>query len=81
MAVAALYVVLHIHLRVTQDPREPPAIETGIPYITPILGMMDNKYFLKLKYALPCYGPSNLGNRRRRRFQQADLRVACTDKH
>ncbi|KAF1948639.1 cytochrome P450 [Byssothecium circinans] len=46
---AILYVVARIRLQVTQDPREPPLVECDIPYITPLLKLTDNKYFLKLR--------------------------------
>jgi hypothetical protein len=47
--VATVYVALRVYLRVTQHLREPPLIEFAIPFITPLLGFMNNRYFLKLR--------------------------------
>jgi hypothetical protein len=38
--VAAAYVFLSALLRFTQDSKEPPAIETSIPFISPLLGLI-----------------------------------------
>jgi hypothetical protein len=50
-SVAATYVFLSALLRLTQDSKEPPAIETSIPFLSPlhgvILGMQ--KFTVKLR--------------------------------
>ena len=38
-AAMVLYLSLHLVLNITQDKREPPAIATSIPFLSPILGM------------------------------------------
>lgn len=38
-----VYVLLRALLRLTQDSREPPVVETTIPFISPILGMGSKK--------------------------------------
>ncbi|OAG00101.1 cytochrome P450 [Paraphaeosphaeria sporulosa] len=48
-AVAVVYIALQWQLRATQDPREPPAIETSIPYITPAIGLSKHTYFADLR--------------------------------
>ncbi|KAF2260683.1 cytochrome P450 [Lojkania enalia] len=54
-----LYFVLRQLLLLTQDAREPPAIATTIPFITPIIGMarFKSKYTVQLrdKHHLPIY--------------------------
>ncbi|KAF2680756.1 cytochrome P450 [Lentithecium fluviatile CBS 122367] len=49
----ALYVALRIYLGVTQDPREPPMVENGVPFVTAFLGLRDNGYFLRLRARYP----------------------------
>jgi hypothetical protein len=39
-SVTAAYVFFSALLRVTQDSKEPPAIETSIPFISPLLGLI-----------------------------------------
>jgi hypothetical protein len=48
---STVYLALHLRLHLTQDSREPRMIETAIPYFTPVFGLRDNKYFVKLRYA------------------------------
>ncbi|KAM7184866.1 Cytochrome P450 [Rhypophila sp. PSN 637] len=36
----AVWLFLHALLRVTQDPREPPALSTTIPFLGPVIGMI-----------------------------------------
>lgn len=45
------YVFLRVLLHFTQDAREPPAIESGIPFISPIIGMIRQKsgYYIRLR--------------------------------
>jgi len=56
---AATYVFLSALLHFTQDSKEPSAIETSIPFMSPLLGFLPGmqKYFMKLrdKYNLPIY--------------------------
>jgi hypothetical protein len=49
---ATVYLVLRALLHVLHDEREPPAVETAIPFITPLIGMMreKNKYHIRLRY-------------------------------
>ncbi|KAJ8070583.1 hypothetical protein OCU04_000956 [Sclerotinia nivalis] len=58
-SLAASYVFLLALLRLTQDSKEPPAIENSIPFLTPLLGSISGmqKYAVKLrdKYGLPIY--------------------------
>jgi hypothetical protein len=49
IALATAYVALHAYLCATQHPREPQLIETSIPFLTPLVRLMDNRYFLKLR--------------------------------
>ncbi|TAQ91216.1 hypothetical protein B7494_g441 [Chlorociboria aeruginascens] len=57
--VAASYVFFSSLLRFTQDSKEPPVIETSIPFISPLLGLIfgTQKYTVRLrdKYGLPMY--------------------------
>ncbi|KAK8004850.1 hypothetical protein PG990_010887 [Apiospora arundinis] len=57
--VGLIYVFLRIFLNFTQDAREPPAIEMGLPYIGPLIGMIREKsrFHLRLRdqYRLPIY--------------------------
>jgi hypothetical protein len=52
VAVAA-YAFLQCLLKYTQDAREPPALATSIPFISPIIGMMrkKTKFYIQLRYA------------------------------
>ncbi|KAI1410223.1 cytochrome P450 [Hypoxylon sp. FL1857] len=58
-SLGAAYAFLSALLRFTQDPKEPPVIETSIPFITPLLGFLSGMpmFFVKLrdKYDLPIY--------------------------
>lgn len=49
--VAATYVFLSACLRLTQDPKEPPAIETSIPFLSPLYGVIlgMQKFTVKLR--------------------------------
>ncbi|CAN8104370.1 unnamed protein product [Discula destructiva] len=53
------YVFLRGLLQFTQDKKEPPAIETRIPFLTPIIGMFKEKsrYYVRLRdtHRLPIY--------------------------
>lgn len=52
-AVAAIYVSLRLLLHYTQDPREPPSIETLIPFASPVIGLSRKKahYYVMLRYS------------------------------
>ena len=52
VVLAVIYIALQFHLRSTQDPREPPVIETRLPYITPVLGLSKHTYFDYLRYKI-----------------------------
>ena len=54
----ATYVFLSALLRFTQDPMEPPAIETSIPFISPLLGMLSGmqSYVVKMRSVIQRYG-------------------------
>ncbi|KAI1868481.1 uncharacterized protein JN550_006397 [Neoarthrinium moseri] len=58
-AIATTYLFLRLLLRLTQDASEPPAIETGIPFLSPLIGMIREKsrfhVRLRNKYGLPIY--------------------------
>lgn len=63
-AIAAFaYLFLRLLITWTQDVREPPAIETGLPFIGPLVGMIREKSRLhvRLRYAAPNSPP--LGSR------------------
>lgn len=49
--IAATYVFLSALLHFTQDSKEPSAIETSIPFMSPLLGLLPGmqKYFVKLR--------------------------------
>ncbi|KAI0451597.1 cytochrome P450 [Xylaria acuta] len=55
----ATYLFFRFLLRLTQDPKEPPTIETELPFLAPVLGMIRKKsqYYVLLrdKYRLPIY--------------------------
>ncbi|KAI0880050.1 cytochrome P450 [Annulohypoxylon maeteangense] len=57
--IAATYLFLRFLLYLTQDAREPPAIETEIPFFGPLIGMFREKshFYLRLRdtYKLPIY--------------------------
>ncbi|OTB18120.1 hypothetical protein K445DRAFT_314939 [Daldinia sp. EC12] len=57
--VVATYFFLLFLLHLTQDAKEPPAIETGIPFLSPLFGMFREKsrFYLRLRdtYKLPIY--------------------------
>lgn len=46
-----LYVFLRLLLHATQDPNEPPTIETAIPFLAPVIGMVREKsrYYPRLR--------------------------------
>lgn len=45
------YIFLRIVLHLTQDVREPPAIEKAIPFLSPMIGMIREKsrYYVRLR--------------------------------
>lgn len=49
--IVGVYVVLRFLLHFTQHAKEPPAIETGIPFLTPMIGMIreKSKYYIRLR--------------------------------
>lgn len=49
--ILATYLFLRFLLHVTQDAREPPTIVTGIPFLSPLIGMMREKsrFYLRLR--------------------------------
>jgi hypothetical protein len=52
VAVATIfYLSLHLILQITQENREPPAIATSIPFLSPILGMSRKKsrFYVELR--------------------------------
>jgi hypothetical protein len=51
-ACAAVYVSLRLLLHYTQDPREPRPLETLVPFVSPVIGMMRKKtnYYVMLRY-------------------------------
>ena len=51
VGLAAVYVLLHVYLRATQDRREPPPVDTTIPFITPAIGLSKNTYVKDLGHA------------------------------
>lgn len=55
----ATYVFLRVLLQQTQDPKEPPAILTEIPFFGPLSGMLREKarFYIRLRYV---YSPSAL---------------------
>jgi hypothetical protein len=48
----AVYVSLRLLLHYTQDPREPRPLETLVPFVSPVIGMMRKKtnYYVTLRY-------------------------------
>lgn len=58
-SIAATYLFLRFLLRLTQDRNEPPAILTGLPFISPLIGMATEKtgFHTRLRntYKLPIY--------------------------
>lgn len=48
----ATYLFLRFLLHVTQDAREPPTILTGIPFFSPVIGMIREKsrFYLRLRF-------------------------------
>ncbi|KAM7218873.1 Cytochrome P450 [Rhypophila decipiens] len=56
---AAAWLFLHALLRVTQDPREPPALSTTIPFLGPVIGMIREgpRFHLRMRnqFGLPIY--------------------------
>ena len=49
---AATYIFLWLLLRLTQDAREPPAILTGLPFISPVIrmGRERQKFYARLRF-------------------------------
>lgn len=56
---AATYVFLFALLSFTQDPMEPPAIETSVPFINPLLGLLSGmqSYAVKMRSVIPMRSP------------------------
>ncbi|KAI0184116.1 cytochrome P450 [Xylaria flabelliformis] len=58
-SIASLYLFLRILLSFTQDAQEPPAIETSVPFLGPLIGLLRGKsrYYVALrdKFHLPMY--------------------------
>lgn len=54
-SIAATYLFLRFLLRLTQDRNEPPAILTGLPFISPLIGMATEKtgFHTRLRYVSP----------------------------
>jgi hypothetical protein len=50
VGLVTIYVALHIYVRITHDPREPHMIENKIPFLTPLIGLLNNQYFVKIRY-------------------------------
>jgi hypothetical protein len=50
-AATIFYLFLHLILQITQEKREPPAIATAIPFLSPILGMLrkKSKFYVELR--------------------------------
>lgn len=48
----ATYFFLRFLLHLTQDAKEPPAIVTGIPFVSPLIGMAREKsgFYTRLRY-------------------------------
>ncbi|KAF2192964.1 hypothetical protein K469DRAFT_652702, partial [Zopfia rhizophila CBS 207.26] len=59
VTLAVVYFALRTFLNATQDVREPPVLATGIPFVTPAIGMAvkEVKYLVQLRdqYHLPIY--------------------------
>ncbi|KAI9899679.1 hypothetical protein N3K66_006140 [Trichothecium roseum] len=59
LGIACLYALLRSVLRLTQDAREPPSVEDGIPFLGPVISMLTQKSQLypnlKKKYNLGIY--------------------------
>jgi hypothetical protein len=55
-AATIFYLSLHLILQITQDKREPPAIATSIPFLSPILGMSrkKSKFYIELRQVARC---------------------------
>lgn len=49
LLLVTVYLGLHVHVRVTQDSREPPLVEAGVPYMTPLLNLVNAKYFSRIR--------------------------------
>lgn len=51
-ALTGIYVCLHLLLYYTQDRREPPSVDTLVPFVSPIIGMSKKKtrYHIELRY-------------------------------
>jgi hypothetical protein len=54
-AATTFYLSLHLILQITQEKREPPAIATSIPFVSPILGMSrkKSKFYVELRQVAP----------------------------
>lgn len=53
-SLVAAYVFLSALLHFTQDAKEPPAVETTIPFVSPLLGLIPNKqnFFVKQRLVI-----------------------------
>jgi hypothetical protein len=51
------YIGLSLLLHLTQDPQEPPVVDTIIPFLSPMLGMVRKKtnYYVELRYFSPSH--------------------------
>lgn len=55
--IVCFYVFLRLLLHFTQDATEPPVIETSIPFISPILGMIQEKSWYHIRLRLVISSP------------------------
>jgi hypothetical protein len=72
-ACAAIYASLRLLLHYTQDPREPRPLETLIPFVSPVIGMMRKKtnFYVLLRYCrLPC-----VRSRKRANFERIAINI------
>jgi hypothetical protein len=51
------YIGLSLLLYLTQDPQEPPVVDTILPFLSPMLGMIrkKTKYYVELRYFSPSH--------------------------
>jgi hypothetical protein len=52
--IAAVYLSLRFVLYITQYSKEPPTVLTGIPFVSPLLGMIREKsdFYLRIRFAI-----------------------------
>lgn len=64
-AAVTIYAFLQWLLKYTQDAREPPALATSLPFISPLIGMLrkKTKFYIQLRYEnderVPLRNPSS----------------------